>query len=825
MPKTTPANPSPLFRRRRTLACAALALGAMLPASPAAETTLLQQASQALAESIPQVAVQKLRTFLATPALTPADRDEAMRKLGEALLATGQNNEALAAIQPLVNARDSAALLLRAHILAASGRWLEALPIYHALAAAPDSPISARIGEAEALHATGQTAKAIAALEAVGASSAPAQLRLASLHVDAGQTEKARKLLANIRTTRPEDVKWKRFLEGRLLLLEGHAAPALVTFEEVLRDPKHLSDNLLADATIGVADARVILNGYEAADSVVETFIWRHPGSAHLERMFEKLDDIYAHEDDPPESELQKWAVKPPARRAALGRYYVARMQVRSKRFDKAVASMGYFIESYPNHALLPRVQEMLADVFLTRRDFPAAIRALEAAERATWDEEGRLAVELRRGLAHYQAGEFLLAANLFDTVAKRAPELRETALYNGALAALNQRNFDRFLELYREITAEFASSPLRSELILEQGLLQARLGDARAKETLLLFLNHFPQHERTAEARLALAELALNAGEVSTANEFRLAVNDSTPTREIDDQTQYLAIFLADAKTPRRDEEVIELATKFIRERAKSPLLAEVRMKLGQVYFRKDDFANAETQFATLARETPESPYAETALYLAGQAAAKSINTGAIDRALDLFDQVAKRDGAMKLYARQQQAVIQSRTGKENEAIALYDIILGSQPPPDAELRFAALAGKGDNFLALGRKDPKQFEAAVGAFDQLAKSPEVTPAWRNQALYKKAKALESLSRTAEALATFYDVLDQTTKDGREFLWFYKAGFDAARIFESQEQWRPAIGVYEKMTKLEGPRTAEAKARLKQLRLEHFIWE
>ena len=47
----------------------------------------------------------------------------------------------------------------------------------------------------------------------------------------------------------------------------------------------------------------------------------------------------------------------------------------------------------------------------------------------------------------------------------------------------------------------------------------------------------------------------------------------------------------------------------------------------------------------------------------------------------------------------------------------------------------------------------------------------------------------------------------------------------AAHLFEQQENWKAAIGVYQKMTKLEGPRAAEAKARLSQLRLEKFIWD
>ena len=102
----------------------------------------------------------------------------------------------------------------------------------------------------------------------------------------------------------------------------------------------------------------------------------------------------------------------------------------------------------------------------------------------------------------------------------------------------------------------------------------------------------------------------------------------------------------------------------------------------------------------------------------------------------------------------------------------------------------------------------------------------DVPAAWRNQALYKKASALELLGRPSEALLAYYDVLGRSAAEEREYLWYYKAGFEAARMFEANKEWKSAIGVYEKMAALEGPRSVEARSRIKQLRLEHFIpWE
>ena len=97
---------------------------------------------------------------------------------------------------------------------------------------------------------------------------------------------------------------------------------------------------------------------------------------------------------------------------------------------------------------------------------------------------------------------------------------------------------------------------------------------------------------------------------------------------------------------------------------------------------------------------------------------------------------------------------------------------------------------------------------------------------WRNQALYKKGQGLKNLGRSDEALAAWYDVLDKTAPDGRDFFWYYKAGFDAADLFRTQQQWKSAVGIYEKMAKIPGPRAAEAKDRAAQLKLEKFLpWD
>ena len=793
----------------------------------AAEPALRTEARHALAESIPQVAVQKLKTLLAKPGVPADERTAAQRELGAAFFAAGKNDDALAAVQALAEGGDAAARLLRAQVLARMGRWEEARTLFAELAAAAEAPASAQLGRVESRAALGQTAEAVAGLEAFvreHPQSTAAALRLAGLLVESGEAKRGRAVLDAVRDVSPADEPWRKYLEGRLLLAERKFPPALALFQALLEAPG-LAENLRFGATLGASDATLQLRGADTADTVLEQFIARSPASQFLDAAFARLDQIYAQQTRPSETVLKPWSREGSPRRLALARFYIARLRLRAKNPDGAMKTLTGLVDDLPDSPLVPAARLMQADILLAKgekADLVRAVAAVEEAERHAADEAQRAEIEMRKALIHFQQREWLLAANSFHRAAEHSARLRPNATFDAALAALEQGNHERFLTDYQALGAAASESPLRSTLLLEQGLAEAHAGDARAAETLDLFLHHAPQHPRQGEARLALAELAFAAQDRDGAARYLRVANESAPAPGTAEHAAYLAIFLADGA----DDAVIGRAKTFLTDHPRSPLLPEVRMKLGQLYVRAGDHSDAETQFTLLAQEKPDGRYAEAALFLAGQSAMRAINAGTVDRALALFDQVVKRDGPLKLYARQQQAIVQSKLGKESEAVVLYDAILTATPAPDAELRSAALCGKGDNLLILGRPDAKQLEAAIAAFDQLATLPGVAPVWRNQALFKKGRALQSLGRPDEALAAWYDVLDKTAPEGRDFFWYYKAGFDAADLFRTQEQWKSAVGIYEKMAKVPGPRAAEAGERATQLKLEKFLpWD
>ena len=247
-----------------------------------AAESALAEARRALGESIPQVALFKLRAVLDSPDLTDAQWAEATRLLAEAQRATGHRDEALATLDQLDDSLDPQARLLRADILASAVRWPEALAIYSELAAKPDAPLAVKAGQAESLQALGETVQAIAVLEPLvqaDAANVTVRLRLAGLYAEIWDRGKARALWAQIHPERAADRRWARYLEGRILMLDGDTAGAESCFYELFQligAPDEIDENLLVAATLALSEVRTILAGWESADNPLEAFISRH---------------------------------------------------------------------------------------------------------------------------------------------------------------------------------------------------------------------------------------------------------------------------------------------------------------------------------------------------------------------------------------------------------------------------------------------------------------------------------------------------------------------------------------------------------------------
>jgi outer membrane protein assembly factor BamD (BamD/ComL family) len=789
----------------------------------------ITEASEPLKEGVPEVAVARLQALLERN-LPDAERRAVVEKLAEAQVAAKEPEDTLVLLADPGLRELPWAKFWRAQALAGLHRWADALSLFEVLTTDQGSPFhgAAVFGTAEMLRALGKPKDALRKLNLLLHDqqwASRAQLRAAELYIDLGDAPNARRLLAEMKPTTIAERRERRALRGRLELISQRLERALGMFQALLKKPEGTSHATLIAALFGIAEAHMQLKTPEAGDDFIERFIDQHPADPDLPHLFEKLDELYRAEHKPSRNELEKWVRRPEQPRRTFARWYLARLEIRAGGRERAAQLFSDLRRTSIKSPAIAQALVEFARFELDERNFDEAIAILDDARLLHPEPALQARIEFLSAHTQYLAKRFDTATAAFEQIAHSNSPWAKAALFNASTGWLQLGNHSRFQVDYAELEKQGGDEEARSNLRLQEGLIQAAKGDKKAAASLQQFIRDFPRNPRVSEAWVGLAELAFHSSppRLNEARKNLAHAFESTPTTAAAERADYLSIWVEEAAGG-NETKVIELAKKFLEQHALSPFASEVRMKLAELYYRRQDFANAQTQFELISQNNADSSLAEKALFFAAESAMSSMGEHSLDRALVLFDQVVQKNGPLRWAARNRQAVIERKLGKAKDALALYDEVLKSDAPVSEKRE--ALCGKGDVFSEAGATDPNNYERAIEAYDQLASDKDAPIDWRNQALFKKGLCLEKKGDRASALATFYKIVDDEARPDqhRELFWYYKAGFNAARLLEEDSKWESAAAIYDKLVAAGGSRSEEAKARVNNLRLEHFLW-
>jgi TolA-binding protein len=790
---------------------------------------LYQEAVRAETEGVPEVSVTKLRQFLAEK---PSEQNVIPAKLllAKSLLQIHQPEDALTVLNDS-SLSSRQALQLKAETLLRTHRWNEAAELFEQILPNAESDTDARLGLAKAQLGKGDNDKALATLQPLiqNATSPDSRALLMTAEIEANQAkfDQATKLLTLLSAGSDTEQLQKQCLSAQIALQTGKFDEAEATFNQVISANKGRTARLVAISELGLAEASIQQQEFDEAESIIVKAINDRPRGPLLPELFETLYSVYAQEQSPALTALSHWSQEDPQEvgqdRPAFALYYLGKLQLRTDSKAKGEASLRRLINDYGAHRLADLATVAVARLKVDQGSPDQAVPLLvhwltNGANKPLAD---RIQVEQTLAEAYFRQAKFGESRELYVQLAVADPSNRPGFLYDAAICALYSGDRERYESAVRELSTPPTKQTLLGDLEIAQAIIEARSGQAGADATLHRFLANFPEHPQTPEAHLLLAEIAfteLPSKPAVAENELRQISASSSETAE---NKARLNFFVLTDDRQQSIAAVARAAQDFIQQYPQSAARAEVRLKLGEVYFRQNDFANAQTQFELVAEEQPDSPLVESALFLAGEAARKSLNPSSVDRAVDLFEEVYKMDGSLRFQARLEQALTKRQIQQEKEAIVLLDDLLTQNIPQ--EIHCEALEAKGESQFSLGAKDKSQYDAAIKTFDSLANLESNSLEWRQSALYRKAKCFEQLGKTDDALATLYDVLNAGGNRSDEF-WFFRAGFDAAELLEARRSWRSAAAVYEKLTVIPGPRSEEAKNRLERLRLEHFLW-
>ncbi|MEI8293944.1 MAG: tetratricopeptide repeat protein [bacterium] len=770
----------------------------------------LDEARTALDNGFPQVALVKIEQQFPAIGSKPSD-SEANLLYARALIASGQTMAAAALLEkvcPPSSARD----FWLAQALAANGDWSNAFANYSRAA-----QVAGFEFQRESLLGMARMAKNLSRLEEAAdllapASSWPASrlksdamFELAEIRLAQKNPDAVAPLLETLSIESPAETSRRAFLLARAADLQEKPELVLTRLSDVEpTDP----DTAVSAATLRALALRHLSRNAEA-ETMLEEFIAANPSTPGLEKVFAVLDEIYAASASPSSSELRRWSSDPGTTlRQKLATYYLARFEARQKSPAAALPLLeGLAADPSSN----PLAQETLFDLAALRIRLNLNNEALAILPPTGTKPH----TDFLRGLALSRKGNHSDASQAFLSAARDA-DLAESALFNAALCQLFSGAAPN--TALEQLETRFPGSARIAAFRMQEAFQQARTGDPKAVPSLEA-LAKSSEPGVASRAMLALAEWKYQQLDFDGAKaELHRISTESDPSREA-----ALRVFLRDNGDPAGTDEAILAARAFLAAHQNADSEPSVRMKLGELLYRRGDFSDARVELETLARKFPASEYGDPALFLAAKALSRIPSASAPDEAILLFEEVAAGNGPLAAHARLEQASILASQAKPLEANIVLDRILSSNPPID--IQSTALMEKGKNLYSLGDKDPANYRAAIDVWKQVAAERSSDPSWRNQALTRIGTALEKAGDVNAAVATYYDVFNPSNGSPTEFFWFYKAGFAAARILESTEKWPEAIRVYETLAATEGPRSLEAKNRIKQLRLEHFLWE
>lgn len=537
------------------------------------------------------------------------------------------------------------------------------------------------------------------------------------------------------------------------------------------------------------------------------------------------------------------WAADPTIpERHGHAHFLVAQLLHEDGRDAEAIGFLEALIQLHPRHPRTGDAIRLAMEIHGAQRS-DARVLALSEQWRRDFGGGEESVVDFLSGLIRFSRGEYADAAVLFTKAADLDSDLirRRRALYNAAVSALQAGQSALYLTLLSQLQQAGTGDPgdkdhprdgaTAADLKLDHALALAAKVDISSAENELNAFVEAPAHAthpRLAEAHIALAELRLLdvPPRVETAESALQAAAAAAPPDAVRERIDYVRIWLQEA---RQDlAAVTKEAEAFIGRWPGSARAAEIHMKLGEAYYRNQNFASARTNFELVVKNWPQSPYADSALYFAGKSAMAVATPEGINTAITLWEELADTDSPLAFDARVQQVFAKRRQGDNEQALKLLDTLLSEAP---ADRRVGLLGDKAELLLSLAKEKPANYAAASTLLDP-AKLPANLPfVARARLSVLRALALKAQNLTNEALEACYDTVeagfnpDAPVATPSEFEWFYRAGFLAIDYLEEQKQWEPAALLAERLGRTAGPLAKDASDKASRIRLQHFLWD
>lgn len=568
-----------------------------------------------------------------------------------------------------------------------------------------------------------------------------------------------------------------------------------------------------------LADTQLRLNDPAAALINFQQAIERFPeGPLVDDAKFGRARALEAlKRDDDAITQFKELAANPKGARAADAQFHLAAFAFDRKKYADAAAGYLELIKKFPESRFIP-------------------------------------AARLNAGYAYYQSGQFAEAVPQFEAAANEKSQ-RVNAAYWLGLSYKGQGDFAKAVDALKNAAKAAGDQPLAETILFQQAICERNLGHAaEAKQLFDTVIAKWPQGEFGDDSLHALAELAIEAGDLATADQLLTRFNTEYPKSPLRLHTELLAgrMDLARAAAALRDEkpatevaahyesaakrftnvmtnstipvtkgqaryylafsrelqgqhaQALELLAPLIEtvraEGAKSELVDAFVLQADAYLADKkyEEADKAAQEYRTLA---PRGRQAARAISIQAVAAARSDNHAKAEAALE---QLKKEFPSSPLRAVTLQQLAEAAEAREDwpNAARLYESLASLSNESDTQ----PFAIRG---LAWAQYKQKQFDAAAKTFLRVVQQ---FPNHRLAAecAYYRGESIKEAGLPDDAIPVFSELLrkvsvDQPAGPGAEqqppLLYSYRAGLQAARLYRKARRTKEADVEYEELVK------------------------
>ena len=804
----------------------------------------LRVAEEMIRDGLARDAVARIRGWLQKNNASP--QPEAQVLLAEALLADGRPAEALAAL-PKSTPSDmgNRILLVRASALNEAGRWKEALAEWKRLdfASFPETQANqARLGLASALLNENQRSEGQKELRRligkadVGTAEAARILLVKTLLAD-GQQEDAEKELASIPGEAPASARVEaRYWKAEITAARGKSEEARELFQKLVEEADGADRDLVARTWIAIGRIdRARGKPADAATALEKALDRGGDPETYLTAAREYLAAAQASQSLPTAALRLRDSVRERENDdEKRGRFAPALLLLGSATLEAgnaeaAAADLDNLIKNYPSSPAVSGAQVILSEALAKQGQESAARDQLRTLlKKPDLPEPVAYQANFALGDLLLQEGKAFESATAYETALKSAstPKQSEEALYNAALATARIPDPVGFARLEKSFSEKFPDSDRRAALALERGRMLESKGDSAASRNALEEVAQLPgSGSFQAEAVLRRANSLLRAGNYPEAARAFADFEKSFPNSPLLPQALASGI---EARLRAKELTGTQARAEFAKILSRFPestLAPALSFQIAQTHYEEKNHGEALTAFREMAKKFPKDPLADNALYYAGLSA---LALGNPDEAIKLFRSLPE-NSPLRTDARLAEIDACRAAGDYAGGLLIANSLLANRTPDQrawVEISRRRLACE----FALGGADKGSLERTVSTADGILKSPAADASDKNEVGFIKGRSLEQLGREDDALQAYLDVLygrlgaSPATPYQPEYLWFARAGAEAARIQEKRGDFKGALAIYRILENAGGPNQSSFARKIDDLRNRHFLW-